>query len=129
MKPYTLVVLIIAVVATTSQAQPTSRRAGHDTKTLEAFCQQIHQRLFSGIALSRSQDSVARQLIYESLVKRDALDSSSPLFLDDAKAIVGERDAAIRTLLLTTTDQSVFDRNARVPIFLIDSVRRQPPRT
>lgn len=130
MRAYLNVVLILAIgVSSSAQLPPCGQRYSRDEQTLERFTKQIHERLFSGIALSRTQDSVAHRVIHESLLKRESLDPTSTAFLERARAIIDERNSALVALLRTPADRSVFERNSRVPIFMADCVMRQLPRS
>jgi len=103
---------------------PTYKR---DAQTLERFAKQIHETLFRGIVLSRAQDSVAQQVIHESVTKRELLDPTSATFFENARAIVDERNAALLAILPTPTDRSVFERNSKVQIFMVECFGREPP--
>jgi hypothetical protein len=98
-------------------------RTPQEQRNIEA---QIFDALFKGIEMSAVQDSSARAVIHESVVKRDSLDATAASFRDQASALVQFRDARLRQFLQTERERSTFDANAKQRILIVYRVVRTP---
>jgi hypothetical protein len=118
-------IALVVTIASGVAAQAPGPDVRRTPETLKRFESQIYEILFNGIRVSAVQDSSARAIIRESLLKREALGVPDPSFSDHAKAIVQLRDDRLRDLLRTAQDSAAFDANAKKRILLVDRIWRQ----
>jgi hypothetical protein len=130
MRIVTVALVLIAAGSGPASAQRSRADSIHTPARIEMLTKQLRDLLFRGIPLSASEDSSARTIIRDAVIRRDSLDATAPSFHEQAVMLVQRRDSLLRQLLTSDDAQRRFAINASARMLILDGeVQMIPPRS
>jgi hypothetical protein len=110
MRRFIVVLALLGCFGGTSRAQVPVPDRGR-VATPEQIVESLIARAFKGIALTREQAALVREIVNQSLAEGRALDFGAGDWMEKRKAIIKRRNAAFRAILVTDDDRAKFDVN------------------
>jgi len=127
MRIVTFAFVLIAAASGLASAQSSGTDSIPTPAHVDMLTKQLRELLFRDIPLSAIDDSSARAIIRDAVIRRARLDATAPSFHEQAILLVHRRDSLLRRLLTSDEQRRSFAINASSRMLILDEVRTSPP--
>jgi len=127
MRIVTFAFVLIAAASGLASAQSSGTDSIPTPAHVDMLTKQLRELLFRDIPLSAIDDSSARAIIRDAVIRRARLDATAPSFHEQVILLVQRRDSLLRRLLTNDEQRRSFAINASSRMLILDEVRTSPP--